>query len=100
LEALICGSDDKKNENWSKEALLLNIMPSHGYNMESKPFLYFIEYISSLESSLRPIFLRFMTGAPRLPFGGFTSLNPKLTVVERKADPGRIPDEYLPSVMT
>ena len=42
-----------------------------------------------------------MTGSPRLPFGGFSGLKPKFTVV--KKDPtllGESPDEYLPSVMT
>ena len=44
-------------------------------------------------------FLRFATGSPRLPLGGFAALAPRLTVVE-KSDPGRHPDESLPSVMT
>jgi E3 ubiquitin-protein ligase TRIP12 len=46
----------------------------------------------------RKEFLKFMTGSPRLPLGGFKSLDPKMTVVLRTS--GKSPDYYLPSVMT
>ena len=46
-------------------------------------------------------FLKFVTGSPRLPNGGFASLDPKLTVVLKKPmNPLEDADEILPSVMT
>jgi len=45
--------------------------------------------------------LKFVTGAERLPYGGFKNLNPKMTVVKRQPNHTyQIPDEFLPSVMT
>jgi hypothetical protein len=29
------------------------------------------------------MFLKFVTGCPNLPFGGFKNLNPKITVVKK-----------------
>ncbi|XP_063692680.1 E3 ubiquitin-protein ligase TRIP12-like [Bolinopsis microptera] len=43
-------------------------------------------------------FLKFVTGCPRLPVGGFKALHPRLTVVKKSVDGP--PDSYLPSVMT
>jgi len=45
--------------------------------------------------------LKFVTGSPRLPNGGFSSLDPKLTVVLKKPiNVKETPDDILPSVMT
>ena len=52
-----------------------------------------------LDKSERKEFLKFITGSSRLPFGGFKSLNPMLTIV-RKGEGDKMPDTYLPSVMT
>merc|ERR1712130_32783 len=43
-------------------------------------------------------FVRFLTGSPKLPIGGFKSLQPKLTIVRKETEGS--PDDYLPSVMT
>ena len=48
----------------------------------------------------RRSFLQFVSGCPRLPFGGFKGLNPPLTVVRKTTESNRKPDDYLPSVMT
>jgi E3 ubiquitin-protein ligase TRIP12 len=42
-------------------------------------------------------FLLFVTGSPKLPYGGFKALEPKLTIVRREAGT-QAPDQYLPSV--
>jgi len=42
--------------------------------------------------------VRFLTGSPKLPIGGFKSLQPKLTIVRKETE--GLADEYLPSVMT
>jgi E3 ubiquitin-protein ligase TRIP12 len=70
---------------------------AHGYNENSKPFKEFLRYLAELEKDLRPAFLRFVTGSPRLPIGGFASLEPHLTVVRKDVSE---PDKTHPSVMT
>ena len=41
-----------------------------------------------------------ITGAPKLPLGGFKALHPQFTVVRKREPPPFKPDDYLPSVMT
>lgn len=41
-----------------------------------------------------------MTGAPKLPIGGFKGLTPPFTVVRKPHEPPYKADDYLPSVMT
>lgn len=41
-----------------------------------------------------------VTGAPKLPIGGFRGLNPPFTVVRKPHEPPYKADDYLPSVMT
>ena len=71
--------------------------------------------MTELNKDERKKFLKFVTGSPRLPNGGFGSLDPKLTIVLKKPEipkslsmtasneyintPSLI-DEILPSVMT
>lgn len=58
--------------------------------------------MSSLDPGGRRQFLRFVTGTPRLPIGGFGALRPRLTVVKKEVDvlPGGTPDSHLPSCST
>ena len=41
-----------------------------------------------------------ITGAPKLPIGGFRGLNPPFTVVRKPHEAPFRADDYLPSVMT
>jgi len=85
LEGLISGEDSHSNkglQKWNKN-LLENIHADHGYDQNSKAFLFFIEYMESLDKEEIRNFLMFITGSPRLPLGGLKSLRPKLTVVKR-----------------
>jgi E3 ubiquitin-protein ligase TRIP12 len=41
-----------------------------------------------------------ITGAPKLPIGGFRGLTPPFTVVRKPHEPPFKADDYLPSVMT
>jgi E3 ubiquitin-protein ligase TRIP12 len=56
--------------------------------------------LSEFNDKERRHFLQFVTGCPRLPFGGFKGLNPPLTVVRKTPDSNKKPNDYLPSVMT
>ncbi|CAM9864891.1 unnamed protein product [Sphacelaria rigidula] len=58
--------------------------------------------MTGLDPSHRRMFLRFITGTPRLPIGGFAALRPRLTVVKKEVDvpTGGTPDAHLPSCST
>lgn len=87
-------------EDWSAETLTSSMRADHGYNMESRAIRDLIHIMSTYDVTSRREFLQFITGAPKLPIGGFRGLHPPLTVVRKAAESGHTPDEYLPSVMT
>ncbi|KAJ3090034.1 Ubiquitin fusion degradation protein 4 [Quaeritorhiza haematococci] len=88
-----------QTEDWSYETIMDSIKADHGYNLESRIIRELVEMMSTFDRSQRRLFLQFVTGSPRLPHGGFRSLQPPLTVVCKTADNGKA-DDYLPSVMT
>lgn len=95
--ALLCGNAD---EDWSKETLSQAMKADHGYNSDSRVVRDLIDVMSSYTKEERRQFLQFMTGAPKLPLGGFKGLNPQFTVVRKPHEPPFKADDYLPSVMT
>lgn len=101
LEDMICGVD-KNNEDWvNLQKLSENVNPAHGYHTKSTSYLNLLRFMGELNHEERRKFLKFVTGSPRLPNGGFASLDPKLTVVMKKPiNPMENVDDILPSVMT
>ncbi|KAI1337000.1 E3 ubiquitin-protein ligase UPL3 [Xylariaceae sp. FL0016] len=87
-------------EDWSLETLMDSIKADHGFNMDSKSVKNLLQTMSELTSAQRRDFLQFTTGSPKLPIGGFKSLNPMFTVVCKPSEPPYTSDDYLPSVMT
>lgn len=87
-------------EDWSPETLFTYLVADHGYTMDSPTIRDLISIISTFDNQEKRMFLKFLTGSPKLPLGGFKSLKPKLTVVLKHAEDGLQPDDYLPSVMT
>ena len=81
---MICGTVSNDDEWKSQQKLMENIIPANGYHQNSSQYLNFIKFISELDSQERRKLIKFVTGSPRLPHGGFGSLDPKLTVVLRK----------------
>ncbi|ORY25651.1 hypothetical protein BCR39DRAFT_543634 [Naematelia encephala] len=94
---LLFGNAD---EDWSKEALEQAIKADHGYNLDSRAVQNLVEVMSSYNKDQRRQFLQFITGAPKLPIGGFRGLNPPFTVVRKPHEAPFRADDYLPSVMT
>lgn len=94
LELLLCG----ERELWDSNALVDHIKFDHGYTASSPPILNFLQIIREFNYEQQRSFLRFVTGAPRLPSGGLASLNPKLTIVRKHCS--KWVDTDLPSVMT
>ncbi|XP_038904018.1 E3 ubiquitin-protein ligase UPL4 [Benincasa hispida] len=94
LERLICGEQD----SWALSELLDNMKFDHGYTSSSPSIIHLLEIIQEFDNEQQRAFLQFVTGAPRLPSGGFASLNPKLTIVRKHSN--NLVDYDLPSVMT
>ena len=101
LEDMICGLSRNEDEWSNPQRLIECVVPAHGYHSKSTEYLDFIRFMSSLDHENRRRFLKFVTGSPRLPHGGFAGLDPKITVVLKKPlNPKENSDDILPSVMT
>lgn len=101
LEDMICGVQKNEDEWTNIGKLMENVIPAHGYHTKSSEYLDLLKFISELNHEERRKFLKFITGSPRLPNGGFAALDPKLTVVLKKPVSSKEnPDDILPSVMT
>nr|XP_031864296.1 uncharacterized protein CI109_000209 [Kwoniella shandongensis]KAA5531368.1 hypothetical protein CI109_000209 [Kwoniella shandongensis] len=87
-------------EDWSRETLEQALKADHGYNLDSRAVQNLIEVMVSYDKDERRQFLQFITGAPKLPIGGFRGLTPPFTVVRKPHEPPFRADDYLPSVMT
>ncbi|KAG2450258.1 hypothetical protein HYH02_004769 [Chlamydomonas schloesseri] len=87
IEVLLCGS----GERWTLQALSEAIKFDHGYTANSQPVKYLLEILSELDAADQRAFLRFVTGCPRLPPGGLTALQPRLTVVRKHPSGGEGP---------
>uniref|UniRef100_H3ALV8 E3 ubiquitin-protein ligase n=1 Tax=Latimeria chalumnae TaxID=7897 RepID=H3ALV8_LATCH len=97
LDQLLCGS---KSETWDVKTLMECCRPDHGYTHDSRAVKFLFEILSSFDAEQQRLFLQFVTGSPRLPVGGFRSLNPPLTIVRKTFESTENPDDFLPSVMT
>ena len=98
IERLFYG--ESKELEWTEKELIENIIPTYGYTKESKGYLNFIKYLNNIKLQDRKEFLKFITGAPRLPLGGLAALTPKITVVKKTPTGKDKTDDILPSVMT
>ena len=94
IETILCG---ERNEDWTIESILQAVEPDHGYSTSSRIVQDFARMLSDFSSSDRRQFMKFCTGSPKLPLGGFRALDPKLKIVRKIS---KTPDTCLPSVMT
>jgi len=92
LNAIFCGS---LSYEWSITDLENNIVLEHGYDLSSTPIRLLFEFLLSMSTLEKKLFIKFITGNSRLPIGGIAALNPKLCVAKK---PGN--DNLLPSVLT
>lgn len=88
------------NEDWNIDTLQGAVKADHGFSPASPAVRMFLLFMGSLDHQDRRSFLQFVTGAPRLPIGGFRALYPPLTLVQKIHESPLTPDDYLPSVMT
>eukprot|EP00892_Ulva_mutabilis_P001731 jgi/Ulvmu1/11559/UM079_0002.1 len=89
-------------EKWSEECVMGAIKCDHGYSRHSPAVQNFVRALTELSSEEQRAFLRFVTGSPRLPYGGIAALRPRLTIVKKHSgdDENGTHDKELPSVMT
>ncbi len=97
---------------WSPAQILSSLLPDHGYTATSPQLQWLAEIIAETSTPAeRKAILRFLTGAPGLPVGGWSCV--KFTIVSKSDDNGSgmsneplspigscSHDAYLPSVMT
>lgn len=100
---------------WPVALILGSLVPDHGYTLASPQLHWLAEIISEAAGPAeRKEILRFLTGAPGLPIGGWPAI--RLTIVSKSDDSasnsnsptlsstgslvGHANDSYLPSVMT
>jgi E3 ubiquitin-protein ligase TRIP12 len=77
LELMLRG----QGEEWSRDFLLATIKCDHGYTAASSPVRHFVEVLAEMSSAEQRLFLKFVTGSPRLPPGGLAALRPHVTLV-------------------
>ncbi|CAF0743765.1 unnamed protein product [Brachionus calyciflorus] len=98
MDRFFCGSGYKK---WDAKSLVECTRCDHGYTHESKAVKFLFDVMCEFDSEEQRMFLQFVTGSPRLPIGGLSSLVPALTIVRKAMDSTNAnADNYLPSVMT
>jgi len=97
LDILLCGTPENLI-NWTKMEILENAKFLEGYSVNSTAVEYLLNILLSFNIDQRRSFLQFLTGSPRLPVGGWRSLNPKFTIVRKKELVE--PDKHLPTANT
>ncbi|CAI5733495.1 unnamed protein product [Hyaloperonospora brassicae] len=106
LEALL--SDRSASGSiWDRDGVDLweHLVCDHGYTSDSRAIANLVSILCELSLDEQRLFVRFVTGANRLPLGGLRNLEPKLTVVRKlvqTSDGSRAEanDAVLPSAST
>ena len=84
LDCMLCGQGQK----WTTELLSECVTYDHGYTAQSPPIRSLMETMCGFGPEEQRSFLRFVTGAPRMPPGGLAALQPRLTVVCKQPSGG------------
>lgn len=84
LEELLCDRGTGSTM-WDRDGLDLreHMVCDHGYTAESLTIANLVSILCELSIDEQRLFVRFVTGANRLPLGGLRNLEPKLTVVRK-----------------
>ncbi|GMF44864.1 unnamed protein product [Phytophthora fragariaefolia] len=89
---------------WDRDGVDLreHMVCDHGYTADSRAIAHLVAILCELTVEDQRLFVRFVTGANRLPLGGLRSLEPKLTVVRKLTEAGDSDetDAVLPSAST
>jgi E3 ubiquitin-protein ligase TRIP12 len=93
----LMGGSEGTDADWRPATVLAHVT-LRKYTPTSPPLEAFLHVISNFDKAQRRSFLRFLTGAPRLPAGGWGALSPRLTIVRADPAPGCSADDPLPTV--
>ena len=80
LRDIFCGGGD--DIPWDISDISQNII-LRDYSKDSPTIVNLLEVLSEFEKPDRRLFLKFLTGAPRLPVGGWKNLKPKFSIVKK-----------------
>lgn len=85
LEQLWSDPGDGSGSMWDRDGhdLRASMVCDHGYTKDSKAISDLISILCELTLDEQRLFVKFVTGANRLPLGGLKNLEPKLTVVRK-----------------
>jgi E3 ubiquitin-protein ligase TRIP12 len=97
LDDMVCGCHE---EIWDEDRLTEATRCDHGFSHSSRVIKMLFKVMSEMTTEERRLFIQFVTGSPKLPSGGIKNLKPKLTIVLKVPEKGKVADQYLPSVMT
>ncbi|RLN45756.1 hypothetical protein BBO99_00008295 [Phytophthora kernoviae] len=84
LESLLCDRG-AGSTMWDRDGVDLreHMVCDHGYTADSRAIENLVSILCELTVDEQRLFVRFVTGANRLPLGGLRNLEPKLTVVRK-----------------
>ena len=68
MDQLLCGNNFKA---WTVDELMRCTKCDHGYTIESPAIGFLFSLLASYDIEEQREFLRFITGSPRLPIGGY-----------------------------
>lgn len=100
LALLLSSAADYSDRHWNPRMLERHVVCNHGYDVRSPQVQQLLALVSAMDVADKQLFLRFITGSPRLPLGGFGALSPKFTIVKSVPPAGYAPDEMLPTCST
>lgn len=104
LELLSSDRTNGQRTLWDRHGVALrqHMVCAHGYSSASRAIHDLVAILCDLAIEDQRLFVRFVTGADRLPVGGLGHLEPKLTVVRKGQGPGGAEerDAVLPSAST
>ncbi len=97
MESIFCG-DSVEQKGLEVADLSAVVVGAHGFTTESDTVQRFIRVVAELSPADKALFLEYLTGLPRLPFGGLGSLGKPITVVRKDFEGPN--EQTLPSVNT
>lgn len=95
LEQMLGDGGETDGSMWDRDGheLREHTVCDHGYTAESRAIADLIAVLCDLPLAEQRLFVRFVTGANRLPVGGLAKLEPKLTVVRKLAETSESGDD-------
>lgn len=95
ISTILCGHKVAITKSQLKQYSIVE----HGYNKDDIEIQNLFDIISEMDSDEQELFVKFVTGCNRLPYGGISALKPPFTIAKRIDEENQV-NECLPTVMT